>query len=154
MQAEKILNHFVGRLARRRGRRAGLSPLSFALAALLVFSSSTASAQATAPASVVEITIVGLIKAITLDTPGDVFSSGTISIGTAPFAVTGDYTVIIPRNVLIDLPNGTVMTLQQFVTTAKVSGLPIEGNGLATDRKSTRLNSSHGSISYAVFCLK
>src|SRR5438128_7614899 len=24
----------------------------------------------------------------------------------------------------------------------------------ATDRKSTRLNSSHGSISYAVFCLK
>src|SRR5438128_7985713 len=25
---------------------------------------------------------------------------------------------------------------------------------LLTDRKSTRLNSSHGSISYAVFCLK
>src|SRR5207245_10565157 len=32
----------------------------------------------------------------------------------------------------------------------------IEGNRLhiQTDRKSTRLNSSHGSISYAVFCLK
>src|SRR5207245_6730413 len=27
-------------------------------------------------------------------------------------------------------------------------------NGASTDRKSTRLNSSHGSISYAVFCLK
>src|SRR2546422_2344042 len=26
--------------------------------------------------------------------------------------------------------------------------------GLQTDRKSTRLNSSHGYISYAVFCLK
>src|SRR5207245_8962863 len=26
--------------------------------------------------------------------------------------------------------------------------------GVALDRKSTRLNSSHGSISYAVFCLK
>src|SRR3989337_3432732 len=26
--------------------------------------------------------------------------------------------------------------------------------GAAVDRKSTRLNSSHGSISYAVFCLK
>src|SRR3989449_1331186 len=26
--------------------------------------------------------------------------------------------------------------------------------GLVTDRKSTRLNSSHGYISYAVFCLK
>src|SRR5438128_6173434 len=29
-----------------------------------------------------------------------------------------------------------------------------EGVGLRQDRKSTRLNSSHGSISYAVFCLK
>src|SRR5207249_11525852 len=28
------------------------------------------------------------------------------------------------------------------------------GQGTATDRKSTRLNSSHVSISYAVFCLK
>src|SRR2546429_6261125 len=27
-------------------------------------------------------------------------------------------------------------------------------NGLTIDRKSTRLNSSHGYISYAVFCLK
>src|SRR2546422_6353347 len=27
-------------------------------------------------------------------------------------------------------------------------------NGRSTDRKSTRLNSSHGYISYAVFCLK
>src|SRR5699024_11953667 len=27
-------------------------------------------------------------------------------------------------------------------------------NGVVTDRKSTRLNSSHVSISYAVFCLK
>src|SRR2546430_8653845 len=28
------------------------------------------------------------------------------------------------------------------------------GTGLAEDRKSTRLNSSHSQISYAVFCLK
>src|SRR3712207_6899844 len=28
------------------------------------------------------------------------------------------------------------------------------GAGLAADRKSTRLNSSHANISYAVFCLK
>src|SRR5438477_4215608 len=33
--------------------------------------------------------------------------------------------------------------------------LPMEGDSTATiDRKSTRLNSSHMSISYAVFCLK
>src|SRR5438067_7101431 len=33
---------------------------------------------------------------------------------------------------------------------------PVQGNGgaAAPDRKSTRLNSSHVSISYAVFCLK
>src|SRR5207245_11689580 len=30
----------------------------------------------------------------------------------------------------------------------------MEEGPLALDRKSTRLNSSHGSISYAVFCLK
>src|SRR5699024_12619931 len=30
----------------------------------------------------------------------------------------------------------------------------VEGEVLAVDRKSTRLNSSHVSISYAVFCLK
>src|SRR3989337_3584198 len=31
---------------------------------------------------------------------------------------------------------------------------PRERRGTEGDRKSTRLNSSHGSISYAVFCLK
>src|SRR3712207_7203920 len=32
--------------------------------------------------------------------------------------------------------------------------LPRPGRVLARDRKSTRLNSSHANISYAVFCLK
>src|SRR5687768_18090881 len=32
--------------------------------------------------------------------------------------------------------------------------LHLVGRGRRTDRKSTRLNSSHGYISYAVFCLK
>src|SRR2546429_10028946 len=31
---------------------------------------------------------------------------------------------------------------------------PAEEGGAGADRKSTRLNSSHGYISYAVFCLK
>src|SRR2546430_7446881 len=34
------------------------------------------------------------------------------------------------------------------------SGLRRGPGGLAQDRKSTRLNSSHSQISYAVFCLK
>src|SRR3989449_7968338 len=31
---------------------------------------------------------------------------------------------------------------------------PVAGSGAFADRKSTRLNSSHGYISYAVFCLE
>src|SRR5207245_5338456 len=34
------------------------------------------------------------------------------------------------------------------------SAAPLEHRNRSLDRKSTRLNSSHGSISYAVFCLK
>src|SRR5699024_12013838 len=34
------------------------------------------------------------------------------------------------------------------------SGPDVRLDGVGTDRKSTRLNSSHVSISYAVFCLK
>src|SRR5688572_28741960 len=34
------------------------------------------------------------------------------------------------------------------------AGRTIEGEGKVEDRKSTRLNSSHSQISYAVFCLK
>src|SRR3712207_7162915 len=32
--------------------------------------------------------------------------------------------------------------------------LPLRPDGRSADRKSTRLNSSHANISYAVFCLK
>src|SRR3712207_7961040 len=35
-----------------------------------------------------------------------------------------------------------------------VAVAPLVGFGAAQDRKSTRLNSSHANISYAVFCLK
>src|SRR2546422_2475395 len=38
--------------------------------------------------------------------------------------------------------------------TAILFGLPSKKNLESLDRKSTRLNSSHGYISYAVFCLK
>src|SRR2546429_4400044 len=47
-----------------------------------------------------------------------------------------------------------------FISAEKRQGLGplwnsiIQAHKAATDRKSTRLNSSHGYISYAVFCLK
>src|SRR3712207_7362867 len=37
---------------------------------------------------------------------------------------------------------------------AVLTGAHLEGASLIGDRKSTRLNSSHANISYAVFCLK
>src|SRR3989337_327395 len=40
------------------------------------------------------------------------------------------------------------------VTGVQTCALPISVVAVSLDRKSTRLNSSHGSISYAVFCLK
>src|SRR5438067_8240612 len=43
---------------------------------------------------------------------------------------------------------------RSLVPAAHVALLLRRGRGLARDRKSTRLNSSHVSISYAVFCLK
>src|SRR5699024_10225678 len=47
---------------------------------------------------------------------------------------------------LLKLPNDLVDSMYKIV-------LPTSGVGQHLDRKSTRLNSSHVSISYAVFCL-
>src|SRR5688572_10537542 len=48
-------------------------------------------------------------------------------------------------------PNIDAFILHRHVDHAHEGGLNL---GLWTDRKSTRLNSSHSQISYAVFCLK
>src|SRR5207245_6747834 len=42
---------------------------------------------------------------------------------------------------------GELTAAEVMVPRVRITGIPV-------DRKSTRLNSSHGSISYAVFCLK
>src|SRR2546426_5827969 len=51
----------------------------------------------------------------------------------------------------------SIPDLRGFVHFQKFEGLEIvhpHGQGIVQDRKSTRLNSSHLVISYAVFCLK
>src|SRR5207245_6942479 len=48
----------------------------------------------------------------------------------------------------------TTLGQEIIVGNAKYPTKKIEANSHRLDRKSTRLNSSHGSISYAVFCLK
>src|SRR2546422_4282572 len=57
------------------------------------------------------------------------------------------------------VPNFDESTVEPVVLPTRIPNLLINGSngiavGMATDRKSTRLNSSHGYISYAVFCLK
>src|SRR3712207_7221997 len=49
-----------------------------------------------------------------------------------------------------------VFSLTTFAGSAQVAAVGVleDGGALAADRKSTRLNSSHANISYAVFCLK
>src|SRR2546427_5677599 len=51
---------------------------------------------------------------------------------------------------------GTAHRLRsQWATEAATQSAPIKGHTMnMLDRKSTRLNSSHSQISYAVFCLK
>src|SRR3712207_8491768 len=54
-----------------------------------------------------------------------------------------------------NMPSGTVTTTyQRFRGTTAVAGQTGTTYDVTADRKSTRLNSSHANISYAVFCLK
>src|SRR5207245_11586985 len=54
---------------------------------------------------------------------------------------------------LTDVPGDVAMSKEEtFGPVATITIVGEEG-WLVADRKSTRLNSSHGSISYAVFCL-
>src|SRR2546430_11394955 len=48
----------------------------------------------------------------------------------------------------------TLHVLDEPVSVTPPSSGPISPGSSSTDRKSTRLNSSHSQISYAVFCLK
>src|SRR5258705_4215531 len=57
----------------------------------------------------------------------------------------------VARAIAIYRPTLAARPIKQFVYLARLLGSV--GSGQVTDRKSTRLNSSHLGISYAVFCL-
>src|SRR5438477_334942 len=74
--------------------------------------------------------------------------AGALLVGALAGAAGGGYAAAQERGV-----NGAVSDLD--IETNVESGFSAVGPGLNEgDRKSTRLNSSHMSISYAVFCLK
>src|SRR5688572_31068412 len=69
------------------------------------------------------------------------------------------YTTLF-RSVDVELDDGALLALAGLVLPLLEAALHddahplLEGLGDVLDRKSTRLNSSHSQISYAVFCLK
>src|SRR2546427_2619939 len=72
------------------------------------------------------------------------------------------YTTLF-RSLLSSDGSGAIMQIQgKLCETGQAATVTIEGSqivavdqqGSGVDRKSTRLNSSHSQISYAVFCLK
>src|SRR3712207_7789233 len=62
----------------------------------------------------------------------------------------------VGREVRVHLRRGDVGVPKHLLQRPQVAaaGEQVRGERVAQDRKSTRLNSSHANISYAVFCLK
>src|SRR5947209_12114478 len=85
------------------------------------------------------------------------FAERSITIGRAPDnMIVIDDPSVSNRHAQLEL-SGETYRLKDLDSTngTKVNGVPITETALRfeEDRKSTRLNSSHANISYAVFCL-
>src|SRR5439155_25701158 len=85
------------------------------------------------------------------------FRSSTAATGMSTVTITGTSGTLSHTTTLALTVNTTVSTLTVTPTTLSFNyqiGSAVPGAQSVSDRKSTRLNSSHVAISYAVFCLK
>src|SRR2546430_8947722 len=73
--------------------------------------------------------------------------------GIRDLTVTGVQTCALPISNPMSLKRGIDRAVEVVVEELKKISVPTAGRK-EIDRKSTRLNSSHSQISYAVFCLK
>src|SRR3712207_8580699 len=89
-----------------------------------------------------EALILGLIQGLTEYLP--VSSSGHLAIGSAFFGVNAEE----------NLSFTIIVHVATVCSTLVILWKEIDWIFRGLDRKSTRLNSSHANISYAVFCLK
>src|SRR5207245_311620 len=99
------------------------------------------------------------LSATTNDSAGNVLTGRTVtwaSSNTPAAAVSGSgfVTAVAAGVATITATSEGKSGIATVTVTASSGGGPITDPGFVLDRKSTRLNSSHGSISYAVFCLK
>src|SRR2546430_13105220 len=78
------------------------------------------------------------------------FPYTTLFRSSEPYNLNGKISI---KNIDLDPFLLTALHLEKFSGHANADG-DISVNGALQDRKSTRLNSSHSQISYAVFCLK
>src|SRR5207245_9999364 len=78
----------------------------------------------------------------------DLSLSAAILSTVLPLALPATATIVSWPTAARLMPNSRVASMFSHVA------LPRQGDMGEQDRKSTRLNFSHGSISYAVFCLK
>src|SRR5690242_20812786 len=70
------------------------------------------------------------------------------------FPYTTLFRSISPESVELLRPHAEQLFADELAALAAADDRPRPPSWLLSDRKSTRLNSSHMSISYAVFCLK
>src|ERR1035438_556375 len=95
---------------------------------------------------------------------------GTTGYGFPTNRLAGSYTITVPGNILLNMAgygflaemhglqpafNGLIMAIISVGhLCGQITELGLNPGKIIVDRKSTRLNSSHLGISYAVFCLK
>src|SRR2546422_6425039 len=70
------------------------------------------------------------------------------------FPYTTLFRSVLLRNHRIGKADQLAGVALMHIDVARLAAMDDDVDHLAVDRKSTRLNSSHGYISYAVFCLK
>src|SRR2546422_3486630 len=83
----------------------------------------------------------------------DLLFGGRVGLGPAP-AKLGERAGLASQDPGLEIRKPALVRLRNFLQTLPQLGEGCQEVAHDQDRKSTRLNSSHGYISYAVFCLK